>query len=224
MVHGPFKKHLGAHFYSTKIFLELFKTCTGAFYLDFNNKEIKNEFFKILESFIPRAGMLNSSFKKGISKVIKYLKGNYFGHRARFPAKYWDYRDLVLAEKFQFSTNAIESLNRSIKHFLGLGYLDLNKLDSQMNRFHSQKKVEATDGLKHGELNSKRRETILRENNIFDILKKFESLTQSEKMPPYSSICWKLVPSLKKLLVRNISIVCRHSPKLKLSKLNHLFL
>ena len=182
MVHGPFKKHLGAHFYSTKIFLELFKTCTGAFYLDFNNKEIKNEFFKILESFIPRAGMLNSSFKKGISKVIKYLKGNYFGHRARFPAKYWDYRDLVLAEKFQFSTNAIESLNRSIKHFLGLGYLDLNKLDSQMNRFHSQKKVEATDGLKHGELNSKRRETILRENNIFDILKKFESLAQSEKI------------------------------------------
>ena len=126
--------------------------------------------------------MLNSSFKKGISKVIKYLKGNYFGHRARFPAKYWDYRDLVLAEKFQFSTNAIESLNRSIKQFLGLGYLDLNKLDSQMNRFHSQKKVEATDGLKHGELNSKRRETILRENNIFDILKKFESLAQSEKI------------------------------------------
>ena len=135
----------------------------------------------------------------------------------------YNYRDLVLAEKFQFSTNAIESLNRSIKHFLGLGYLDLNKLDSQMNRFHSQKKVEATDGLKHGELNSKRRETILRENNIFDILKKFESLTQSEKMPPYSFICWKLVSSLKKLLVRNISIVCRHLPKLKLSKLNHLF-
>ena len=115
-----------------------------------------------------------------------------FGHRARFPAKYWDYRDLVLAEKFQFSTNAIESLNRSIKQFLGLGYLDF-------------------------------RETILRENNIFNILKKFESLTQSEKMPPYSFICWKLVSSLKKLLVRNISIVCRHLLKLKLSKLNHRF-
>ena len=71
----------------------------------------------------------------------------------------------------RFSTNAIESLNRSIKQFLGLGYLDLNKLDSQMNRFHSLKKVEATDGLKNGRLNSKRRETIPRENNIFDILK-----------------------------------------------------
>ena len=35
--------------------------------------------------------------------------------------------------------------------------------------------------LKHGRLNSKRRKTILRENDIFDILKKFESLTQSEK-------------------------------------------
>ena len=65
-----------------------------------------------------------------------------------------------------------------------------------MNRFHSQKKVEATDGLKHGRLNSKRRQTILRENNIFDILKKFESLTQSDK-PPYSIICLKSVLSQK---------------------------
>ena len=51
-----------------------------------------------------------------------------------------------------------------------------------MNRFHSQKVIEATDGLEKGRLNSKRRKTILRENNIFDILKKFESLTQSEKI------------------------------------------
>ena len=129
----------------------------------------------------------------------KYLKNNYFGHRARFPAKFWNYRDLALKEKFQFSTNAIESLNRSIKLFLGLGFLDINKLDSQMNRFHSQKVIEATDGLEKGRLNSKRRKTILRENNIFDILKKFESLTQSEKIAS---------------LVRNISIACRHLPKL----------
>ena len=36
--------------------------------------------------------------------------------------------------------------------------------------------------MEKGRLNSKRRKTILRENNIFDILKKFESLTQSEKI------------------------------------------
>ena len=53
-------------------------------------------------SFVPRAGRFNSSLKKIISKVIKYLKGNYFGHRARFPPKYWDYRNLALTEKFQF--------------------------------------------------------------------------------------------------------------------------
>ena len=92
-----------------------------------------------------------------------------------------------------------------------------------MNRFHSQKKVEATDGLKHGELNSKRRETILRENNIFDILKKFESLTQSEKIASLQFHLLEIGILTKKLLVRNISIVCRHLPKLKLSKLNHLF-
>ena len=63
-----------------------------------------------------------------------------------------------------------------------MGFLDINKLDAEMNRFHSQKLIEATDGLEKGRLNSKRRQTILRENNIFDILKKFESLTQSEKL------------------------------------------
>ena len=51
-----------------------------------------------------------------------------------------------------------------------------------MNRFHSQKLIEATDGLLKGRLNSKRRQTILRQNNIYEILKKFESLTQTEKI------------------------------------------
>ena len=65
-----------------------------------------------------------------------------------------------------------------------------------MNRFHKLKNVEATDSLKHGRLNSKRRKNILSENDIFDILKT-NSLTQSEKMPPYSFICSKLPPTLR---------------------------
>ena len=69
-----------------------------------------------------------------------------------------------------------------------------------MNRFHSKKLIEATDGLLKGRLNSKRRQTILRQNNIYEILKKFESLTQTEKLPPYSFIYWKSAPSVKKHL------------------------
>ena len=137
------------------------------------------------------------------------------------PAKFWNYRDLALTEKFQFSTNAIESLNRSVKYFLGMGFLDINKLDAEMNRFHSQKLIEATDGLEKGRLNSKRRQTILRENNIFDILKKFQSLTQSEKLASLQFHLLQIGTLSKKISVRNISIACRHLPKLKLSKLNH---
>ena len=37
-----------------------------------------------------------------------------------------------------------------------------------MNRFHSQKLIEATDGLLKGRLNSKRRQTILRQNNTYE--------------------------------------------------------
>ena len=44
-----------------------------------------------------------------------------------------------------------------------------------MDQFHSQKVVETTDGLEMGRLNLKRRQTIIRENNIFDIVKKLVS-------------------------------------------------
>jgi hypothetical protein len=81
------KRHLGAHFYKIKIFLEFFKCVTGAFYLDMDNKDLKNEFFKLLDSFVPRAGRINSAYKSNINKCIKYLKNNFFGHRARFPAR-----------------------------------------------------------------------------------------------------------------------------------------
>ena len=51
-----------------------------------------------------------------------------------------------------------------------------------MNRFHSQKLVEETDGLEKGRLNTKRRQTLLREKNISQILTEFESLTQAQKI------------------------------------------
>ena len=74
---------------------------------------------------------------KLISKCV--TGGKHHRSSLTFPAKFWNYRDLALTEKFQFSTNAIESLNRSVKYFLGMGFLDINKLNSEMNRFHSKK-------------------------------------------------------------------------------------
>ena len=65
---------------------------------------------------------------------------------------------------------------------MGLSYIHMERLDFQMNRFHSVKVNQATDGLENDRMNSKRRETILRETNIFDILTKYEALTQSEKI------------------------------------------
>ena len=115
-------------------------------------------------------------------KLIKYLKSNYFGYRALFPAKFWNYRSLALTGRFQFSTNAIEALNRALKHFLGMGFINMAKLDSEMNRFHSNKVVESTDGLENGRLNSKRRQTILREKNIYDILVTYERYSSLEKI------------------------------------------
>ena len=58
----------------------------------------------------------------------------------------------------------------------------MDKLDSEMNRFHSNKVVQSTDGLEKGRLNGKRRKTILRESNIYEILTGFESLSQTQKL------------------------------------------
>ena len=48
------------------------------------------------------------------------------------------------------------------KLFLGLGYIDIKKLDQEMHRFQINKIVEKTDGLEKGRLYLKRRRTILR--------------------------------------------------------------
>ena len=58
----------------------------------------------------------------------------------------------------------------------------MDKLDSAMNRFHSNKLVQSTDGLEKGRLHSKRRKTIFRETDIFDILTKYEGLSQTSKI------------------------------------------
>ena len=58
----------------------------------------------------------------------------------------------------------------------------MDKLDSEMNRFHSNKLVQSTDGLEKGRLDLKRRRTILRETDIFDILTKYESLSQTDEI------------------------------------------
>ena len=54
---------------------------------------------------------------------------------------------------------------------------DLGSKNSSVSflRFHSSKPVQSTDGLEKGRLHLKRRRTILRETDIFDILTKYES-------------------------------------------------
>ena len=58
----------------------------------------------------------------------------------------------------------------------------MDKLDSAMNRFHSNKLVQSTDGLDKGRLHSKRRKTFLREKDIFDTLTKYEGWSQTTKI------------------------------------------
>ena len=62
----------------------------------------------------------------------------------------------------------------------------MDELDSEMNRFHSNRLVQSTDGLEEGRLHLKaslkRRKTILRETDILDILTQYEGLSQTTKI------------------------------------------
>ena len=58
----------------------------------------------------------------------------------------------------------------------------MDELDSEMNRFHSNRLVQSTDGLEERRLHLKRRKTILRETDILDILTKYEGLSQTTKI------------------------------------------
>ena len=113
----------------------------------------------------------------------KYLFKNYFGARARYPHIRWNYHQLIFEKKsFQLSTNGIESINRSIKHYLGLGNCNQDRLDREMNLYHRQKVNAASAALNHGRMKKIRRETLAHQDSLFKSLKDFESLSEHNKL------------------------------------------
>ena len=65
------------------------------------------------------------------------------------------------------STNGIESINRSIKHYLGLGNCNQDRLDREMNLYHRQKVNAASAALNHGRMKKIRRETLAHQDSLF---------------------------------------------------------
>ena len=91
-------------------------------------------------------------------------------------------REIKFKKSKVLSTNGIESLNRSLKHFLGFGNCDLKRLNKEMHSYHSQKLVESFEGLNHGRLRKIRRRTQVRQNSLYEILSDFESLPESQQI------------------------------------------
>ena len=136
----------------------------------------------ILESFEHRAPG-KSRARRGLGVLNKYLYRNYFGARAIFSKKCWDYHSLILKnESFQLSTNGIESINRSIKHFLGLGMLKQDRLDREMKLYHQHKINAASAALKHGRMKNIRRQTLAHQDTLFKSMSDFERLTDPHKI------------------------------------------
>ena len=155
------KTNLGIHFYKDKLLLEYFKSVAGCFFLNHNDKSIITEMKKLLASFEHRAPSKTRA-RRGICKLNTYLTNNFFGPRPRYPPKFWNYHSLILdTESYQLSTNGIESINRSIKHFLGLGMCNQARLNNEMNLYHRKKVNLADAALNHGRMKCIRRQTIL---------------------------------------------------------------
>ena len=97
--------------------------------------------------------------------------------------QFWNYHSLILEKQsFQLSTNGIESINRSITHFLGLGMCNQTRLNREMNLSHRQKVNWADAALNHGRMKAIRRQTLANQDSLLNFLQKFEKLSESEKI------------------------------------------
>ena len=67
-----------------------------------NNKDLKNEFFKLLDSIVPRAGRNNSAYKANINKRIKFLMGIFSDIGRDFPLDSGIIELLLLLTKTNF--------------------------------------------------------------------------------------------------------------------------
>ena len=95
----------------------------------------------------------------------------------------WDYHTLILTnESFQLSTNGIESINRSLKHYLGLGMCHQERLDREMKLYHQQKINVASAALKHGRMKNIRRQTLANQGSLFKSMNDFERLSDQDKI------------------------------------------
>ena len=136
----------------------------------------------LFESFEHRAPS-KSRARRGISKINSYLFKKFFGAKPRYKKQFWNYHSLILQKQsFQLSTNGIESINRSLKHFLGLGMCNQTRLNREMHLYHQQKVNLADAALNHGRMRHIRRQTLVHQDSLLNSLKEFEKLSESDKI------------------------------------------
>ena len=155
---------------------------SGSFFLNHSDKALTSELKNLRQSFEHRAPAKTKS-RRGISKLNSYLYNNFFGAKPRYKKQFWNYHSLILEKhSFQLSTNGIESINRSIKHFLGLGMCNQTRLNREMNLFHQQKVNLADAALNHGRMKTIRRQTLANQDSLLNSLQKFEKLSELQKI------------------------------------------
>ena len=116
----------------------------------------------LLQSFEHRAPARTKS-RRGISKLNFHIFNNFFSAEPRYKKTILEL-SFVNSRKqsFQLSTNGIDSINRSITHFLGLGMCNQTRLNREMNLSHRQKVNWADAALNHGRMKAIRRQTLAR--------------------------------------------------------------
>ena len=108
-------------------------------------------------------------------EYFKVVSGIFFGAKSRYKKQFWNYHSLILQKQsFQLSTNCIESFNRSLKHFLGLGMCNQTRLNREMHLYHQQKVNLADAALNHGRMRTIRRQTLVHQDSLLNSLKEFE--------------------------------------------------
>lgn len=108
----------------------------------------------------------------------------YFGPKARFNHKNWNYFKTIKNEKyFNITTNSIERLNRSLKTCIPNGFLKWNKLCKVLRTFHLGMMDRVYfEQVQCDKLNLQRPETRKRMTEYRKIILEFDQMNPSQRM------------------------------------------
>ena len=179
---------MGKTYKTNKIVCTIRTIIRGCVYIE-HTEVIRNRLVGFIGDL---AKELKGNLKTQMRKYIKYLVTNYFGLKARYPHKWWNYQKDVLNGNNNMSNNAAESQNRQFKTTFNYGHKDFHKAVGGIQKYKSKCRRKYAEKVDGNCLNRVRRKTRIRHQTAAQLLAEFVALPDEKKILYLPNYCIKL--------------------------------